>query len=70
MGELFDSFLFGPEILTKQNSATMKLTLALIAAAQANNGERKAERQALRQDRQMRQNKRKNFTPLRYVYQL
>lgn len=47
----------------------MKLTLALIAAAQANNGERKAERQALRQDRQMRQNKRKNFTPLRYVYQ-
>lgn len=48
----------------------MKLTLALIAAAQANNGERKAERQALRQDRQMRQNKRKNFTPLRYVYQL
>ena len=48
----------------------MKLTLALIAAAQANNGERKAERVAVREDRQMRQDKRKLVSPLRYVYQL
>jgi len=47
----------------------MKLTLALIAAAQANNGERKAERVAVREDRQMRQDKRKLVSPLRYVYQ-
>lgn len=46
----------------------MKLSLALLATAQAAN-ERQAERQALRQDRQMRADKRKNFTPLRYVYQ-
>lgn len=44
----------------------MKLSLALIAAAAANKGER----QAARQDRQMRAQKRKLFTPLRYVYQL
>jgi len=43
----------------------MKLSLALIAAAAAN----KSERQAARQDRQMRAQKRKLFTPLRYVYQ-
>ena len=44
----------------------MKLSLALIATAAAN----KAERKALREDRQMRAEKRKLFTPLRYVYQL
>jgi len=43
----------------------MKLSLALIATAAAN----KAERKALREDRQMRAEKRKLFTPLRYVYQ-
>ena len=47
----------------------MKLSLALIAAGSANS-ERKAERQAAREDRQMRADKRKFFTPLRYVYQL
>ena len=46
--------------------ANMKLSLALIATAAAN----KAERKALREDRQMRAEKRKLFTPLRYVYQL
>lgn len=45
----------------------MKLSLALIAAtATANKGERKQ----LREERQMRAQKRKLFTPLRYVYQL
>jgi len=44
----------------------MKLSLALIAAtATANKGERKQ----LREERQMRAQKRKLFTPLRYVYQ-
>lgn len=43
----------------------MKLSLALIMAASAN----KAERKALRQERQMRQDKRQNFSVERFVYQ-